>query len=172
MESVDFIVYSSAHGELGLSYELLEDLILGKPLSPTQFSQSVHNSIPGFFTIETKNNAPTTSIAAGKNSLLMGIISALNHLYANPCEHVLVIYSDARVPQIYEEKLSEKNEAAVISMILKKGKAFHFFENQKRTLNYNEDTPSRFISWITNTSSSEEITLGSKSNFILRKNEI
>ena len=42
-------VFSSAHGEIAKSLQMLENLQSGEELSPTAFSLSVHNAIAGLY---------------------------------------------------------------------------------------------------------------------------
>ncbi len=60
-ENIDYIIFTSQHGELKTTLELLVSCAKGEPLSPTAFSQSVHNTASGLFTITTKRETPSTS---------------------------------------------------------------------------------------------------------------
>lgn len=53
-EDIGYTVFSSRHGELERTVQLLQDILSGEDASPTAFSQSVHNTAAGLFTIATK----------------------------------------------------------------------------------------------------------------------
>lgn len=63
-ERPDFLVFCSQHGELSRTRELLTSIVERTELSPTSFSQSVHNASAGLYTIVTSSGAPATSLAA------------------------------------------------------------------------------------------------------------
>ncbi len=81
---VDYLVFSSRHGELHRSVALVEDIINGEEASPMAFSQSVHNTAAGLATIATKQPIPLTSIAAAENTFQSAILEAWLFLSDNP----------------------------------------------------------------------------------------
>jgi hypothetical protein len=91
-------VFSSAHGESEVTAHLLSELANSQQLSPMGFSLSVHNAASGIFSIATGNSAPSTAIAAGHHSFLMGLCEALLVLADAPGKMVLYVCSDDRVP--------------------------------------------------------------------------
>ena len=54
-ERPDFLIFCSRHGELVRTRELLGSVVGGSELSPTGFSQSVHNTSAGLYTIIAKS---------------------------------------------------------------------------------------------------------------------
>ena len=62
---IDNAIFVSRHGELARSMTLLQGLAAGKPLSPTDFSMSVHNTAAGLCSIQGKAALPMSSLAAG-----------------------------------------------------------------------------------------------------------
>lgn len=103
MHQVDYMVFSSRHGELHRSIKLVEDIINGEEASPMAFSQSVHNTAAGLATIATKKKLPTTSISAGNNTFHSAIIEAYSYLIVNPEHKVLILDFDEPVPAPYQE---------------------------------------------------------------------
>ncbi len=100
---VDYLIFSSRHGELHRTVELLQDIINGQDASPTAFSQSVHNTSAGLFTIATKQAIPATSIAAGEHTLHSALIEAYAYLADNPHHKVLLIDFDQPLPAPYDQ---------------------------------------------------------------------
>ncbi|ABZ74958.1 conserved hypothetical protein [Shewanella halifaxensis HAW-EB4] len=95
-------IFASQHGEINRTIGLLNDIVAESPLSPTGFSQSVHNTASGIFSILTGNQASSTSIAAGKNTFSQGFIEAFGQLHADPAP-LLLVYADEPVPQVYRQ---------------------------------------------------------------------
>ncbi len=73
-------VFSSAHGELAKSFDMLELLEAGEEISPTAFSLSVHNAIAGLFSIAWQNKLQCTVVAPGEEGLAAAFIEALGLL--------------------------------------------------------------------------------------------
>jgi hypothetical protein len=91
----DFLVFASQHGELNRTCELLANIVAGVELSPTAFSQSVHNTSAGLYTIVAKNHAPASSVAAGAGTFPYGWLEAEAFLVDNPrCRALLVTYDE------------------------------------------------------------------------------
>ncbi|QYK09503.1 beta-ketoacyl synthase chain length factor [Shewanella mangrovisoli] len=99
-------IFASRHGELHRTIGLLEDIIEKQPLSPLGFSQSVHNTGSGIFGILTNNTAPSTSIAAGTETLSQAMVEAFAQLYQSP-EPLLLVFGDDPVPPVYDEFTQE-----------------------------------------------------------------
>ncbi len=70
-------VYSSANGELRTLAALLEMLHGDGIYSPMRFQNSVHNTAAGHLSILTANPCFTTSLAAGTESVAMGLVESL-----------------------------------------------------------------------------------------------
>ncbi|MDD1791866.1 beta-ketoacyl synthase chain length factor [Enterovibrio sp. ZSDZ42] len=100
-ESVDFVVFSSRHGELQRTITLLNEIQAGQDASPTAFSQSVHNTAAGLFTIATKQAIPATSLSGGEDSFHYALTEAAIYLTENPKHKVLVVDFDAPLPEPY-----------------------------------------------------------------------
>ncbi|MCE9680342.1 beta-ketoacyl synthase chain length factor [Shewanella sp. AS1] len=94
-------IFASRHGELNRTVDLLQEIIQNQPISPIGFSQSVHNTASGIFSILTDNRAPSTSIAAAQITLEQALIEA----YGQLCEDnssLLLVYGDEPVADIYK----------------------------------------------------------------------
>ncbi|MBR4597100.1 MAG: beta-ketoacyl synthase chain length factor [Opitutales bacterium] len=69
-------VFSSRYGCLNGCIKLFESLNSGAGVSPNGFSSSVHNFPIGMQSILSKNKESYTAIAAGENSLELGVLEA------------------------------------------------------------------------------------------------
>ncbi|WP_144393759.1 beta-ketoacyl synthase chain length factor [Pleionea sediminis] len=96
-------IFGSRHGEFHRTSQLLESLIEQEPLSPTAFSMSVHNTASGLYSILTGNKQPSTSIAAGVQTLEQCFIEAYGWLKSEESDRVLVVIADEPVPGNYEQ---------------------------------------------------------------------
>ena len=61
------LVFISRHGETPRTLDILSDLADGQPLSPTQFSLSVHNAVIGLWSILRNETSEMTALAAALN---------------------------------------------------------------------------------------------------------
>ncbi|WP_067561977.1 beta-ketoacyl synthase chain length factor [Halofilum ochraceum] len=100
-------VFSSRHGELHRSHGLLSELAQDEPLSPNAFSLSVHNTASGLNSIATGNRAPSTALAAGKDTVAAGVIEAVGRLQAG-ADRVLLVHADERMPEFYRPWAEER----------------------------------------------------------------
>jgi hypothetical protein len=88
------VVFSSAHGEICKSLEMLQTIQAGQELSPTAFSLSVHNAIAGLFSIAFKINKEITVIAPGQEGIAPAFIEALGLLHEGEDEVLMVLYDE------------------------------------------------------------------------------
>ena len=99
----DYLIFSSRHGELPRTVELLQQVLQGEEASPMAFSQSVHNTSAGLFTIATHSPIPATSLAGCESSLHHALIEASAYLSENPQHKILLIDFDAPLPKPYDQ---------------------------------------------------------------------
>jgi Beta-ketoacyl synthase, N-terminal domain len=97
----DFLVFCSQHGELGRSRGLLGSIASGQELSPTYFSQSVHNTSAGLYTIISQSRVPATALASGASTFAYGWLEAEAYLVENPTARVLLVSYDDLLPAEY-----------------------------------------------------------------------
>jgi len=88
------VVFSSAHGELSKSLEMLKAIQASEELSPTAFSLSVHNAIAGLFSIAYHNHQEITVIASGREGIAPAFIDALGSLHEGANEVLIVLYDE------------------------------------------------------------------------------
>ncbi|WP_434663776.1 beta-ketoacyl synthase chain length factor [Aeromonas sp. NJAU223] len=103
---VDSAIFVSRHGELARSMTLLQGLAAAKPLSPTDFSMSVHNTAAGLCSIQGKAALPISSISAGEGSLMAGLAEAAANLHAG-YRRVLLVLFEGEIPQFHQSWLPQ-----------------------------------------------------------------
>lgn len=94
VDQMDYGVFSSRHGEATQKVILADNVLNSQAISPIVFSQSVHNTSAGLFSIFKKCRKPTTTIAAGKQTLSTGLLEAYAYLADHPDAQVLVVAFD------------------------------------------------------------------------------
>lgn len=94
------VVFSSAHGEICKSLEMLKTIQAGNELSPTAFSLSVHNAIAGLFSIAFNNSQEITVIAPGLEGIAPAFIEALGILHEG-ANGVLILLYDEPIADFY-----------------------------------------------------------------------
>lgn len=122
--NIDFIIFSSRHGEIQRTSKLLMDILQGKDGSPTIFSQSVHNTAAGLFTIAAKHEIASVAIAAGEHSLHSAMIEAYSYLSDNPNHRVLLVDCDDPLPVPYDQYDSKTYQRVALGMILSAGEQY------------------------------------------------
>ena len=95
-------VFCSRHGDVAKVVDLLADLARGEPLSPTAFGMSVHNAIPGLFTIARNKRANHIALAAGTSTVEQAVIEACG-LLADGASAVLLVNCDCPLPALFSD---------------------------------------------------------------------
>jgi hypothetical protein len=112
-------VFASRHGEVHRSVELLEALARGQGLSPTAFSLSVHNAAAGLLSIGRQDRAPSTSLAAGLDSLPMAVLEAVG-LLDEGAPRVLVVVYEEPLPTPFQPYVAEQEPCAAVALLLER----------------------------------------------------
>jgi len=115
------MIFSSRHGDLHKTSDLLADLALDNELSPTAFSLSVHNAVAGLFSILTKNKSAINAIAAGQDSLFMALVDAYARLKSGICNKLLLVHVDQALPEIYDDFRDEVQVDHALALVLSLG---------------------------------------------------
>jgi len=98
----DFMVFGSQHGELVRTQELLRNIVAGEELSPAAFSQSVHNTGAGLYSIVAQTRVPATSLASGPSTFAYGWMEAEGYLLENPTRRALLVCCEDPLPAVYQ----------------------------------------------------------------------
>lgn len=130
-QAIDYIVFASRHGELTRTVSLLESILRGDDASPMAFSQSVHNTASGLFTIAAKLTTSVTSIASCDETFHSALIDSIAYLHQNPSHKVLVVNFDEPLPSRYAEFETHDYQGYAIGMIIESGDQFTFTREPK-----------------------------------------
>lgn len=94
------IVFGSRFGELPRTMKILQSLGANEPISPTDFSHSVHNTPVALYSIFSKNQQPVTAIAGGEDSF-MGTLMEAEAQFKSTQKDVLFVYAEDKLPDPY-----------------------------------------------------------------------
>jgi hypothetical protein len=119
LSAIDYarFIFCSRHGEFQRTLNILTALATREPVSPAEFSLSVHNALAGLLSIAKHNTAGHTAIAAGSDSFQAGLIEAASCLIDQPDQPVLLVYYDDALPAPYDE-LADSSEACLALALL------------------------------------------------------
>ena len=115
----DFLIFCSQHGELVRTRELLQNIVDGIELSPTAFSQSVHNTGAGLYSIVAQNRAPATSLASGSGTFAYGWLEAEGFLHENPTRRALLVCCEDVLPEEYRPFSSQTQCTYAVALMLR-----------------------------------------------------
>lgn len=87
-------------------------------LSPTSFSLSVHSTAATLFSISRKDKSPTSVIAAGADSLAMGLLEAVGRLHDGE-NQVLLVAHDELLPLPFQPWVEPGEVAYGLAMLLR-----------------------------------------------------
>lgn len=89
-------VFATAGGDLDVVQKICRALAMpDRPVSPSMFNNSVHNSPAGYFSIASGNHCASTSIAAGKGTAAAGLLEAASIARSERYSTLLVVYDAA-----------------------------------------------------------------------------
>ena len=115
----DHLVFCSQHGDMTRLREMLGNIAAGTELSPTSFSQSVHNASAGLYTIIAKSQAPVSSLASGPSTFASGWIEAEGLLLRNPQSLVLLVCYDEPLPTEYVPYTAQRQCLYALGLLLR-----------------------------------------------------
>lgn len=114
------LVFISRHGETPRTLEILSDLAAEQPLSPTQFSLSVHNAVIGLWSIMRGETSEMTALAAAGDGLEHGMLEAAA-LLADGAPHVLLVITEEQPPQAYADWIDDVPFPYALGLLLTPG---------------------------------------------------
>jgi len=112
------IVFSSRHGDLHKTAELLTELSSDQDISPTAFSTSVHNAVPGLYSILKQNKQAINAISAGKDSFFYALVDAYARLKSGRSNKLLIVHVDRQLPELYAQFADEQQIDHAVSMVV------------------------------------------------------
>jgi hypothetical protein len=115
----DFLVFCSQHGDLGRLGEMLRGIAAGVELSPTAFSQSVHNASGGLYTIIAGSRAPLSALASGGSTFAAAWLEAEGFLLSRPQTQVLLVSYDDPLPPEYAPYSNQAHCSHALGLLLR-----------------------------------------------------
>ncbi|MBH3406525.1 beta-ketoacyl synthase chain length factor [Pseudomonas glycinae] len=114
------LVFVSRHGETPRTFEILSDLANDQPLSPTQFSLSVHNAIIGLWSIMRGETSEMTALAAAGDGLEHGLLEAAT-LLNEGAPAVLLVITEEQPPEAYSTWIDDVPFPYAVGLLLTPG---------------------------------------------------
>ena len=118
-ESSARFIFCSRYGELDRTLRILHSIAVKEPISPADFSLSVHNALAGLLSIAWGNTAGHTAISAGADSFGYGLLEAIACLKQESADQVLPVYFDDLPPQPYDEVADSAESCVALAMLLR-----------------------------------------------------
>ncbi|RRV09401.1 3-oxoacyl-ACP synthase [Pseudomonas sp. v388] len=122
------MVFVSRHGETPRTFDILRELAANEPLSPTQFSLSVHNAVIGLWSIMRGETSEMTAIAASGDGLEHGVLEAAT-LLAEGVPAVLLVVTEEQPPQAYAKWIDDVPFPYAVGLLLTPGDDWHLALN-------------------------------------------
>lgn len=114
------LVFVSRHGETPRTFDILSDLAADQPLSPTQFSLSVHNAVIGLWSILRGETSEMTALAAAGDGLEHGVLEAAA-LLADGAPAVLLVVAEENPPRAYAPWIDDVPFPYALGLLLTPG---------------------------------------------------
>ncbi|MEN0107334.1 MAG: beta-ketoacyl synthase chain length factor [Pseudomonas sp.] len=114
------LVFTSRHGETPRTFALLSDVSAGAPLSPTQFSLSVHNAIIGQWSIMRGDTSEMTALAGEGDGLEHAVLEA-QLLLDEGAPAVLLVIAEDTPPEAYAPWIDDVPFPYAVALLLKPG---------------------------------------------------
>ena len=114
----DAYVYCSRYGEYERGFEILSGLARQETVSPAAFSHSVHNTSASLFSIDRRDPAPYTALAAGAATLESAFLEAWTLLKSGEAGRVLLVYHDEPLPPLYKEQETNVTLNCALALLL------------------------------------------------------
>jgi hypothetical protein len=114
------LVFISRHGETPRIFDILSDLAADQPLSPTQFSLSVHNAIIGLWSILRGETSEMTALGAAGDGLEHGMLEAAA-LLAEGAPAVLLVVTEEQPPEAYASWIDDVPFPYAVGLLLTPG---------------------------------------------------
>jgi hypothetical protein len=117
--AADFLVFASQHGDVTSMRAMLDDIAAGTELSPTVFSQSVHNASAGLYTIISHSRAPVCALSSGPSTFAAAWLEAEGFLSQHPDATVLLVSYDEALPPEYASYSTQRQCTHALGLLLR-----------------------------------------------------
>jgi hypothetical protein len=158
--NVDYVIFCSQHGDLSCTTQLINDICDQQTLSPTKFTQSVHNASSGLFSIIHNLQQNMTFISAGNDTFFMGLLEGLIWLQSHGNQSVLLVMADDYIPDMYQDLNIQNNNQYAVALLLTnevQNNASFKADLIEKSKTVHADTPTalQFLTWWQQDSSSK-----------------
>ncbi len=116
-------ILSSRHGELSRTTSIMSSLAGAEPVSPADFSMSVHHGLVGLLSIATKNTQGHSAVSAGPESFCYGMLEAASCIADCPGDTVIQLHYDERPEGVFGELFTDVGIEGPIAAALSLGSA-------------------------------------------------
>jgi hypothetical protein len=141
------LVFVCRHGETPRTFALLSDLAREQPLSPTQFSLSVHNAVIGLWSIMRDSSAEMTALAGAGDGFEQGVLEAAGLLH-DGAPAVLLIVVEELPPQAYRDWVDDVPFDYALALLLTPGDTWTLAQ-QSSTTSHPDNEP-HALCWLRN----------------------
>jgi len=111
-------VFASRHGAIHVAVGIVENIVRGDPVSPMQFSHSVHNAQAGLYSIAGGNRQASSALAGEEDTFPSALVEALLHLERCPDRPVLVVTGDEPLPHTLAHLVDEPRAAYALALLV------------------------------------------------------
>lgn len=111
------VVFASRHGEAETTLSILQSVARAEPLSPMDFSLSVHNASSGIFSIATDNTAPASAIAARQGIVAAAFLEGLTQARSMKSEQFLCVFQEEPVPSQFLNSSQKYPELFALALL-------------------------------------------------------
>ncbi|MDV6317777.1 beta-ketoacyl synthase chain length factor [Chromohalobacter sp. HP20-39] len=149
------LLYASRHGDGERTLEMLNALAEEAPLSPARFGLSVHNAIPGVYSIGRGNHRTQQAIAASGDEFAALLVEARGYL-AQGEPAVIVAFAEQAIPARFAAHFTTPIDTAAVALRLSLAPAQDAWALTSRPLASDATTedspqPSELIDWLCGT---------------------
>ncbi len=107
------LVFCSRFGDTEGVAKMMQQLVDGKNLSPSEFSMSVHNAFAGALSILQKNTRSHSAISAGQDSFCAGFLESVMLLKENPGAEILYVFYEEPMFELIPDAASHRLDLAL-----------------------------------------------------------
>lgn len=115
------LLFVSRHGETPRTHAILADLARGEPLSPTQFSLSVHNAIIGLWSILRGDTSEMSALAGERDGLEHAVLEAAA-LLEEGAPAVLLVAAEETPAGAYTPWIDDVPFSYALALLLEPGR--------------------------------------------------
>ncbi|WP_028695683.1 beta-ketoacyl synthase chain length factor [Pseudomonas cremoricolorata] len=141
------LVFVSRHGETPRTFSILCELAEGQPLSPTQFSLSVHNAVIGLWSIMRGETSEMTALAAAGDGFEQGLLEAAGLLHDGAAA-VLLIVAEEQPPEAYRPRIDDVPFAYALGLLITPGEQWQLRPSAAPASAVSGQTTPHALSWL------------------------